>query len=62
MVEPVLVVAYDDRWASLFALERSGVDAAVGSHVEAIEHVGSTAVPGLYAKPVIDVMVAARDL
>lgn len=62
MVEPVFVVPYDHRWPSLFALERSRVEAAVGSHVEAIEHVGSTAVPGLYAKPVMDVMVGVRDL
>jgi GrpB-like predicted nucleotidyltransferase (UPF0157 family) len=62
MVEPVFVVPYDHRWPSLFALERSRVEAAVGSHVEAIEHVGSMAVPGLYAKPVIDIMVRVRDL
>lgn len=62
MVEPVFVVPYDPRWPSLFTLERSRVEAAVGSHVEAIERVGSTAVSGLYAKPVIDVMVGVRDL
>jgi GrpB-like predicted nucleotidyltransferase (UPF0157 family) len=62
MVEPVFVVPYDHRWPSLFAPERSRVEAAVGSHVKAIEHVGSTAVLGLYAKPVIDVMVRVRDL
>jgi GrpB-like predicted nucleotidyltransferase (UPF0157 family) len=62
MVEPVFVVPYDPRWPSLSTVERSRVEAAVGSHVEAIEHVGSMAVPGLYAKPVIDVMVGVRDL
>ena len=62
MVEPVYVVPYEPRWPSLFALERSRVEAVVGSYVEAIEHVGSTAVPGLDAKPVIDLMVGVRDI
>jgi len=62
MVEPVFVVPYDPRWPSLFALERSRVEAAVDPWVEAVEHVGSTAVPGLDAKPVIDLMVGVRDI
>ena len=62
MVEPVYVVAYDPRWPSLFALECLRVEAAVGSYAEAIEHVGSTAVPGLDAKPVIDLMVGVHDV
>ena len=62
MVEPVLVVPYDPRWLFLFAFESSRVEAAVGSYVKAIEHVGSTAVPGLDAKPVIDIMVGVLDI
>jgi GrpB-like predicted nucleotidyltransferase (UPF0157 family) len=62
MVEPVFVVPYDSRWPSFFALERSRVEAAVGPWVEAVEHVGSTAVPGLDAKPVIYLMVGVRDI
>jgi GrpB-like predicted nucleotidyltransferase (UPF0157 family) len=62
VVEPVYVVSYDPRWPSLFVLERSRVGAAVGPYAEAIEHVGSTAVPALNAKPVIDLMVGVRDV
>jgi GrpB-like predicted nucleotidyltransferase (UPF0157 family) len=62
MVEPVCVVPYEPRWPSLFALERSRVEAAVGSYVEAIEHLGSVAVPGLDAKPVIDLMAGVQDI
>ena len=62
MVEPVFVVPYDPRWPSLFALERSRVEAALGAWVETVEHVGSTAVPGLDAKPVIDLLVGVRDV
>ena len=62
MAEPVFVVPYDPRWPSLFALESSLVEAAVGPWVEGVEHVGSTAVPGLDAKPVIDLMAGVRDV
>ena len=62
MVEPVFVLPYGPRWPSLFALERSRVEAAAGPWVEAVEHVGSTAVPGLDAKPVITFMVGVRDI
>jgi GrpB-like predicted nucleotidyltransferase (UPF0157 family) len=62
VVEPVFVGPYDPRWPSLFVLERSRVEAAVGLWVEAVEHVGSTAVPGLDAKPVIDLMAGVRDI
>jgi GrpB-like predicted nucleotidyltransferase (UPF0157 family) len=62
MAEPVYVVSYDPLWPYLCSLERSRVEAVVGAWVETIEHVGSTAVPGLDAKPVIDLMVGVRNM
>src|SRR5215207_1717279 len=62
MSEPVNVVPYDPGWPSLFALERSRVEAILGSRVQAKEHVGSAAIPGLDAKPAIDLMVEVRDV
>jgi GrpB-like predicted nucleotidyltransferase (UPF0157 family) len=56
------VVPYDPKWPSHFTLERSRVETVLGSWAQAIEHVGSTAVPGLDAKPVIDLMVRVRDV
>jgi GrpB-like predicted nucleotidyltransferase (UPF0157 family) len=56
MSEPVSAVPYDPGWPSLFGLERSRAEAFLGSRVQAVEHVGSMAVPGLDAKPVIDLM------
>jgi GrpB-like predicted nucleotidyltransferase (UPF0157 family) len=59
------VVEYDPRWAEQFAaLEARYREALAGVSVLAIEHVGSTAVPGLAAKPIIDVdiVVAAEDV
>jgi GrpB-like predicted nucleotidyltransferase (UPF0157 family) len=62
MSEPIYMVPHDPKWPSLFTLERSRVEAVLGSWAQAIEHVGSTAVPGLDAKPVIDLMVGVRGV
>lgn len=56
--DPIIVVDYDPAWPALFASLRAPVAAALGDLAAAIEHVGSTAVPGLAAKPVIDMDVA----
>ena len=59
----VHVVTYDASWPTRFEEERAIVDGAIHQWiVGAIEHVGSTAVPGLAAKPVIDIMVGVRSL
>ncbi len=60
--DPVIVVPYDEAWPSLFEEEQSRIESAIGPWVEQIEHVGSTAVPGLAAKPVIDIMVGVKSL
>ena len=62
MSEPVNAVPYDPGWPSLFALVCSRAEAFLGSRVQAVEHVGSTAVPGLDAKPVIDLIVEVREV
>jgi GrpB-like predicted nucleotidyltransferase (UPF0157 family) len=51
---PIVVVEYDERWPALFEALAAPIREAVGARVE---HVGSTAVPGLAAKPVIDIDV-----
>jgi GrpB-like predicted nucleotidyltransferase (UPF0157 family) len=59
----VHVVAYDPGWPALFELERAVLQEALAPWVGgAIEHIGSTAVPGLRAKAVIDIMVPVRTL
>jgi len=60
---PIRVVEYDPAWPQRFAEEREALEAAIGDWaVGGIHHVGSTAVPGLEAKPVIDVLVGVEDL
>jgi GrpB-like predicted nucleotidyltransferase (UPF0157 family) len=55
------VVPYDDGWPSEFARLSSIVRAALGDRVLGLEHVGSTAVPGLAAKPVVDADLTVAD-
>ena len=57
----VEIVPYDAGWPKLFAGEESKIHAALGGAALLIEHIGSTAVPGLPAKPVIDVQLAVSD-
>jgi GrpB-like predicted nucleotidyltransferase (UPF0157 family) len=52
---------YRAEWAERFAAERERIAGALGDAALVIEHVGSTSVPGLDAKPIIDVLVAVRD-
>jgi GrpB-like predicted nucleotidyltransferase (UPF0157 family) len=54
------LVPYDDAWPARFAEEAARVRAALGRRALAIEHVGSTAVPGLAGKPVLDLAIAVR--
>ena len=58
----VIVVEYDPRWPQLFAEEAEKIRQILGDNCVAVHHIGSTAVAGLAAKPVIDIMPAVRDL
>ena len=58
---PVEVVPYDATWPALYDAVAARVRAALGDRVLVLEHVGSTSVPGLAAKPVIDVNLVVAD-
>ena len=58
----MIVVPYSPDWPSHAAQAIAEVSAALGDRIVAIEHIGSTAVPGLAAKPVIDLMAAAPSV
>lgn len=55
-----LVVPYDPEWPRLFAEIRAVIERNIAGKFHAIEHVGSTSVPGMTSKPIIDVDVAVR--
>jgi GrpB-like predicted nucleotidyltransferase (UPF0157 family) len=61
--ESIRLAAYDPGWPARFEEERVTLADAIGDWVVGgIHHVGSTAVPGLEAKPIIDILVGVRDL
>lgn len=59
--DPINVVAYDKEWPVRFASWRSLISNALERTALRIEHVGSTSVPGLVAKPIVDVQVSVAD-
>lgn len=58
----VEVVPHDPQWRDAFAAEAAHLAAALGVDVAAIHHIGSTAIPGIHAKPVIDLLVEVDDI
>jgi GrpB-like predicted nucleotidyltransferase (UPF0157 family) len=53
---------YDDRWPQAFEEHRARIGDALGSVALEIEHIGSTSVPGLAAKPIVDIVVTVADI
>jgi GrpB-like predicted nucleotidyltransferase (UPF0157 family) len=58
----VEVVPHNPGWRDAFEAEAKHVAAALGENVVAIHHIGSTAIPDIYAKPVLDLLVEVRDI
>lgn len=58
---PIELADYDPSWPNLFAQEAQRIVAALGEGALRVEHVGSTAVPGLPAKPAIDILLVVVD-
>src|SRR3954447_3566053 len=58
---PVLLADYDPDWPQLFRHEADRIREALGPRALQVEHVGSTSVPGLAAKPIIDISLAVAD-
>jgi GrpB-like predicted nucleotidyltransferase (UPF0157 family) len=58
---PITLADADPGWAAQYARHEERIRAALGSRAVQIEHVGSTSVPGLAAKPIIDIMLLVTD-
>ncbi len=58
----VHLAPYTSEWARIFEREREKLGSQISDHVVAIEHAGSTAIPGMLAKPIIDMVAAVRRL
>src|SRR5688572_18300745 len=61
--DPIVIVAPDPAWARTFDRLRPAIEDALRSAlVRPVEHIGSTAVPGLAAKPIVDVLAVVADI
>lgn len=58
---PITLVEYDSSWPELFEQESNRIHSVLGSKALQIEHVGSTSIPGLCAKPIIDILLVVKD-
>jgi GrpB-like predicted nucleotidyltransferase (UPF0157 family) len=58
---PITLAAYDPDWPRLFGREADRVRSVLGNQTLRIEHVGSTSVPGLMAKPIVDILLVVAD-
>jgi GrpB-like predicted nucleotidyltransferase (UPF0157 family) len=60
--DPIEIVGYDPAWPARYEEMRARLAGALGPTAVRIDHVGSTAVPGLAAKPIIDIQVSVPDV
>src|SRR5437016_2277168 len=58
----IIIKEYNPKWQKLFETEHEVIMEAIGHYVADIQHIGSTSVKGLAAKPIIDIMVGLRRL
>jgi GrpB-like predicted nucleotidyltransferase (UPF0157 family) len=58
---PIVLVEYDPQWPQRFQEEAELIRTVLGQHALRVEHVGSTPVPGLMAKPIIDIVLVVPD-
>jgi GrpB-like predicted nucleotidyltransferase (UPF0157 family) len=58
----IRVVAYDPRWPDLFRIECKAISETLTKEIVHIHHIGSTSVPGLAAKPIIDILLEVKNI
>ena len=61
-MDEVVIAAYDPSWPEVFAGEAQAIRQALGDALVGVEHVGSTSIPSLASKPVIDIVVSVTSL
>lgn len=59
---PIVIESYCSEWREYFTQEAGLIQSVVGIFITVVEHIGSTAVPGLAAKPIIDMLIGVKSL
>lgn len=62
VLRKVIVLPHDNEWTVLFAEEADKLKSILGEQVDSVHHFGSTSVPGLAAKPIIDILLVVEDI
>lgn len=62
MTREVRVVAYDSNWPILYQLEVPRLQGVLGKEIVSAHHIGSTSIPGMSAKPIIDILLEVKDI
>jgi GrpB-like predicted nucleotidyltransferase (UPF0157 family) len=62
MARKIKVLPHDPNWSKLFKAEANKLAAVLGQEVIAIHHIGSTAIPNISAKPIVDILVEVYDI
>ncbi len=62
MPDEIHIAPYDPKWSIVFQTEKTLLQQALDDNLIDIQHIGSTAVPGLPAKPIIDIMIIVKSL
>lgn len=62
MPDPVVIVPYNPDWVNQYNNEAALIHEAIGSYLASLEHIGSTSVPGLASKPIIDLLAGMNSL
>lgn len=60
--EPIIIEPYNDNWSQLYSELRYRIVNQIGPLIQRIDHIGSTAITGLAAKPIIDIQISVSDL
>ncbi len=58
----IKLLPHDHNWSKLFQTEAETLTGVFGREILAVHHIGSTAIPGICAKPIVDILVEARDI
>lgn len=61
LTEPVHLESYNSHWPDIFECERDRIAGTTHARLEDVQHIGSTAVPGLSAKPIVDIMLGVTN-
>ncbi|MHA1961360.1 MAG: GrpB family protein, partial [Candidatus Thorarchaeota archaeon] len=62
MIELVKIESFDSHWIDLFNHEKASLESVMKDELQSVHHIGSTAIPGIHAKPIVDILVVVKNI